>query len=103
MTHEEATRVLAECRQRIDGIDAELRQLLNRRATVVEEILRMKDVLSLPIHEPRREDDVYRNVTAGNPGPLSADALKRIFERVMEEMRGLERALREQKSAGNQS
>ena len=103
MTHEEATRVLAECRRRIDGIDTELRQLLNQRATVVEEVLRMKDILNLPIQEPRREGEVFRNVTEGNPGPLTPEALKRIFERVMGEMRGLEHALREHKQAGNKA
>jgi chorismate mutase len=103
MTHEDATRKLAECRQRIDGIDSDLRRLLNQRASVVEEILRMKDLLNLPIQEPRREEEVLRNAIAANPGPLTAEALKRIFERVMEEMRGLERALREHKQAGTQS
>jgi len=103
MNHEDASRILAECRRRIDGIDSDLRRLLNERATVVEEVLRMKDVLSLPIQEPKREDEVFRNVTAGNTGPLTDEAMKRIFERVMEEMRGMERAMRESKQAGKQA
>ena len=87
MTQEEAMKLLAECRVKIDAIDLQLVELLNRRTRIVEEIGRAKEVAELPIYEPKREDDVYRNVLAQNGGPLSPNALRRIYERIIDEMR----------------
>jgi chorismate mutase len=50
------------------------------------------------VKEPSREDDVFRNILAHNSGPVPADALRRIFERIIEEMRGLQ-GMRRQTSA----
>ncbi len=82
---------LAECRKEIDVLDLRILALLNERTRVVEEIGRIKQELSLPIYEPKREDEVFRNVTSNNKGPLSAEALKRVFERIIDEMRTLQR------------
>jgi chorismate mutase len=45
----------------------------------------------LPIYEPKREDEVFANVTGVNHGPLSEEAVRRIFERVIDEMRTIQR------------
>ena len=82
---------LAECRNQIDTVDLKLLALLNERTRIVEEIGRIKQDLSLPIYEPKREDQVFHNVTSNNQGPLSAEALKRIFERIIDEMRNIQR------------
>ena len=82
---------LAECRNQIDVVDLKLLALLNERTRIVEEIGRIKQDLSLPIYEPKREDQVFHNVTSNNQGPLSAEALKRIFERIIDEMRNIQR------------
>jgi chorismate mutase len=82
---------LAECRNYIDAVDLKLLALLNERTRIVEEIGRIKQHLSLPIYEPKREDQVFHNVTSNNSGPLSAEALKRIFERIIDEMRNIQR------------
>jgi chorismate mutase len=55
------------------------------------EVGRIKREATLPIYEPRREDQVYHNVTAHNQGPLSADALRRIYERIIDEMRKVQK------------
>lgn len=62
---------LSECRVAIDGVDLKILALLNERTRIVEEIGQIKQHLSLPIYEPRREDQVFLNVTTNNRGPLS--------------------------------
>jgi|ERR1700722_18522476 chorismate mutase len=96
MTREEALLALAESRKAIDAIDLRLLELLNQRTRVVEEIGRAKESAGLPIYEPKREEDVFRNVTDHNTGPLTADAVKGIFERIIDEMRTLQKIRRQQ-------
>jgi chorismate mutase len=86
-----STERLAECRKQIDVLDIEILGLLNQRTRVVEEIGRIKQKLALPIYEPKREDQVFHNVTTHNHGPLSAEAVKRVFERIIDEMRNIQR------------
>jgi len=78
---------LARCRETIDQLDLRLLEILNERTTVVEEIGRIKQALQLAVYEPKREDAVFANVLANNAGPLSTDAVRRIFERIIDEMR----------------
>ena len=82
---------LADCRDRIDAVDLKLLALLNERTRIVEEIGRIKQNLALPIYEPKREDQVFHNVISNNPGPLSGEAVKRVFERIIDEMRTVQR------------
>lgn len=82
---------LSECRRKIDAVDQKILALLNERTRIVEEIGAIKQQLAMPIYEPKREDDVFRNVTMNNPGPLSAEAVKRVFERIVDEMRTVQR------------
>ena len=91
MTGENLRNALAGCRARIDRVDLRILELLNERTRVVEEIGNIKRSLELPIYEPKREDQVFRNVIENNPGPLSPDAVKRIFERIIDEMRTVQR------------
>ena len=82
---------LTECRKQIDVLDLKLLTLLNDRTRVVEEIGRIKQTMSLPIYEPKREDEVFHNVTSHNQGPLSSEAVKRVFERIIDEMRNIQK------------
>jgi chorismate mutase-like protein len=100
VTREEALAELAGYRDQIDAVDRELLKLLNRRTLVVEEIGRVKREARLPIYEPKREDEVFRNVTEHNAGPLTEDAVKRIFERIIDEMRKVQRERMEKQAAG---
>jgi chorismate mutase-like protein len=101
MTPDDLKAELGERRQQIDAIDSRLLALLNERTEVVSRIGDIKEMLALPIYEPRREDEVYRNVLEGNRGPLPAEAVKRIFERIIDEMRTVQavRMLRKKKEA----
>ena len=82
---------LLRCREAIDKIDIQLLQLLNQRTGVVEEIGRIKQALHLAVYEPKREEQVFANVLGHNAGPLPPDAVKRIFERIIDEMRTVQK------------
>jgi chorismate mutase len=98
MNKEEAIAALSVCRVSVDEVDRQIMALLNERSKIVAEIGRIKAEAALPIYEPKREDQVFRNVTSNNHGPLSAEALKRIFERIIDEMRKLQRERMENES-----
>jgi chorismate mutase len=82
---------LLRCREVIDEIDIQLLQLLNQRTRVVEEIGRIKQALHLAVYEPKREEQVFANVLGHNGGPLPPDAVQRIFERIIDEMRTVQK------------
>lgn len=81
---------LAECRAAIDKVDVQILELLNERTRIVEQIGKVKQQLTLPIYEPKREDQVYSNIVSNNHGPLPDDAVKRVFERIIDEMRTIQ-------------
>lgn len=91
MTHDEAKTLLTACRQEIDTVDRQILELLNARSRVVERIGVIKQEMDMPIYEPKREDEVYRNVLDNNTGPLPSESVKRIFERLIDEMRHLQK------------
>jgi len=98
MTEQDARAALAECRQRIDHVDRRLVALLNERTQIVEEIGRIKQAAKMAIYEPKREDEVFANALAANAGPLPPEAVKRIFERLIDEMRVVQKIRMEQGS-----
>jgi len=91
MTAEEAREKLEEFRVLVDDVDRRIVDLLNERTRVVEEIGRVKREALLPIYEPKREDQVFANITDVNRGPLRQEAVRRIFERIIDEMRTVQR------------
>jgi chorismate mutase len=91
MTPEEAQARLEEYRVLIDNVDRRIVALLNERTLVVEHIGRVKREAQLPVYEPKREDQVFANITSANHGPLTTQAVRGIFERIIDEMRGIQR------------
>jgi chorismate mutase len=87
MTSNEAKSALSDCRGRIDVVDRRIVALINERTRIVEEIGRIKSQMEMPIYEPKREDEVFANAIASSQGPLPPEAVKRIFERIIDEMR----------------
>ena len=92
-----APRTIEDWRRRIDEIDLELVKLLNERAKCAIEIGQLKKQQGLAISAPQREAQVLANVTAANRGPLEAEAIRRLFERVIEEVRRTEKIESEKK------
>ena len=66
-------------------------RLLNSRTACAVEIGRIKRALGLPIYAPEREAWILDRVMRENPGPLEPLAVRRVFERIIDESRRLER------------
>ena len=83
-----------ELRTRIDVIDDQLVRLLNVRVACAVEVGRLKHEIGLAIYQPDREAQVLsavRRVAGELAGPLTAEAVVRIFERIIDEARRAER------------
>ena len=86
---------IEELRNRIDVIDEQLVRLLNVRVACAVEVGRLKHEAGLPIYQPEREVQVLASVKRSATelaGPLTAEAVVRIFERIIDEARRAERA-----------
>jgi chorismate mutase len=80
-----------ELRRRIDQIDDQLMKLLNSRSACAVEIGRLKRRIGMPVYQPEREKWILDRAERNNPGPLDSGAVRRVFERVIDESRRLER------------
>lgn len=78
-------------RSEIDRVDLRLVELLNRRSQCAIEIVKVKKELNLGVYDPEREEEVIRLVQEATRGPLSKAAIKRLFERIIDESRRVER------------
>ena len=85
-------RRITEIRERMDELDSELVTLLNERARCAKEIGHLKETVGLEVYQPAREIEVLKHVRSQNDGPLEADAITRLFERIIDEARRLERS-----------
>ena len=83
---------MEELRDAINQIDSELLRLFNQRAALALEIGHIKKKLGLPIYDPQREKLIFERMRQDNPGPLDDAAVVRLYERVIDESRSLERA-----------
>jgi chorismate mutase len=82
---------LSDWRRRIDEIDKKLVELLNERSQCALEIGRIKQESSIPLYQPDREIEVLSNAEINNTGPLTNAAIRRLFERIIDEARSAER------------
>lgn len=78
-------------RDRIDALDRALLQIMNERVKCANVIGSIKKRLGMPVYVPSREEEVLQNAMAGNGGPLPDEAVRRLFERIIDETRSLER------------
>ena len=82
---------ISDWRIEMDRIDERLVEMLNRRAQCAIEIGRLKHEQGLPIYSPSREAQVLEHVAGTSAGPLQKDAIRRLFERIIDESRRIER------------
>jgi len=85
---------LDDLRNDIDRVDEVLVRLLNERARVACEIGKLKKTLGIEVYQPEREKQVLQHVRGvASEGPLGPEAIARLFERIIDEARRLERRL----------
>jgi chorismate mutase len=82
---------ISDWRKKIDELDRKLVELLNQRANAAIEIGRLKRNTDLPVYEPEREREVIANAQKCNGGPLDARDLAKIYERIMDVMRSIQK------------
>ena len=86
---------IEDWRRKIDEIDRQLVQLLNERSKCAIEIGKIKHDLHMRVYDPQREGEILRRIKETNDGPLDDEGLQRLFERVIDECRRIERLERE--------
>ena len=83
-----------DLRRDIDRVDEVLVRLLNERARVACEIGRLKKAQGIEVYQPEREKQVLDHVrSVATEGPLGPQAIARLFERIIDEARTLERRM----------
>lgn len=82
---------ISDWRKRIDELDTKLAELLNERSRCAAQVGQLKRKAGLPLYQPEREQEILERVQRLNQGPLSNDALKRLFERILDEARVVEK------------
>ena len=82
---------IADWRRRMDEIDKKLVELLNERCKCALEIGHIKQQAKIPLYQPAREKEVLANAETNNQGQLSHAAIRRLFERIIDEARSAER------------
>ncbi len=82
---------IEDWRKKIDELDKQIVQLISKRAEAAKAIGSLKRDVSLPVYEPKREQDVFAHVKSINPGPLDDTELLHVYERLMDVMRTLQR------------
>jgi len=85
-----------DLRREIDRLDGELLKIFNQRARLALRIGELKKVAGLPVYDPGREKKIFQRMKEENPGPLDDQAIVRLFERVIDESRRLERIVTEE-------
>jgi chorismate mutase len=81
---------IEDWRAKIDALDRKLLEILSERAECAIAVGRLKNAQKLEVFDPDRERQVIRNILHQNKGPLDDEALRRIFERVIDECRRIE-------------
>jgi chorismate mutase len=82
---------IADWRKKIDEMDEQIVELINKRAEAAKAIGDLKRKVGLPVYEPQRERDVFEHVKKVNSGPLPDTELIHVYERIIDVMRTLQR------------
>ena len=98
LSAEEKEEILKKLRIEIDLIDKQIVPLLSRRTLMSVLIGRVKTSMNLPTYSPEREKEISKKISLFAEEPLRPEALLRIYERILDESRAIQR---EEKNEGN--
>jgi|SRR5690554_586041 len=91
LNKENAEDLLTELRDEIDRLDKSIVQLLNKRTLYSVYIGKIKSKLGLPFYSPQREKEISEKIKAYLEEPLTKPALQRIYERIIDESRAIQK------------
>eukprot|EP01034_Spumella_vulgaris_P015510 gene15510-19813_t len=81
---------LLALRHKIDAVDRELLDLVNKRAALAQEVGELKKKEGSVVFRPEREAQVIDGLKAHNPGPLRGESVAPIWREIMSACRSLE-------------
>jgi chorismate mutase/prephenate dehydratase len=84
---------LDDLRKRIDAIDQQILDLLNRRAAVVQQVGQVKLREGMDFHAPRREEEILERLTRENAGPFPESGVRSVYREIISACRALEHPL----------
>jgi chorismate mutase len=76
--------VVASYRKRINAVDDEILDAVNRRVTLVAELHRHKREQGYPMRDPAREQMLIEKLNTTNTGPLSEQRLADLYRLMLE-------------------
>ena len=84
---------IRDLRKKIDDIDQQLIESLNKRAEIALEIGKQKRKTKKSFFAPERERQVLNKLTSANKGPLPNAALRAIYREIISASRALEKPI----------
>lgn len=91
LSKDEKEEILKKLRDGIDDIDKQLVKLLVKRTLHSVLIGRVKQSMNLATYNPKREKEISQRISSLTEEPLSKEALLRIYERILDESRAIQR------------
>ncbi len=86
---EDKIKEIADLRERIDEVDCQLVRMLNERARLALAIRELKPHVNWGLYDPKREEEIFRNLAECNEGPLFAENLREIYGAILHVMKEL--------------
>ncbi|MBN2823246.1 MAG: chorismate mutase [Coriobacteriia bacterium] len=80
---------IAELRAQIDQVDCRIVKLINERAELALKIRGLKPQVNWGLYDPKREEQIFAQLSSCNDGPLYDDNLREIYEAVLRVMKEL--------------
>ncbi len=87
LSFEEREEILEKLRKDVDEIDEKIVNLLTERTLRSVMIGKVKRSLNQPTYNPERENEISKRIAGFAKEPLTYEALKRIYERILDESR----------------
>jgi chorismate mutase/prephenate dehydratase len=85
---------IEDLRARIDRIDAQILQLLNRRVRAAQQIGKLKQTDGATVYAPQREAQIFRRLLAANDGPMPDDGVRAVYTEIISACRASEKKMR---------